>query len=632
MKNSPRIKCTESCILIGDIEFFSASEALEAYISQYNGNSVERSVQYKRTTADLLAPKSSLQMTLDRPQRKAKNDDDVRRERKFAEARKSIDASYKKMKKSIDLRADVQDALNRSTDLLDRLSKDELPAHHCPSDIGSLNTDLLLSENPLSALNMASERKQGHIYSYRTSRPRSKTLSTGSTDVEYESALKGANLFSKPETESYEDTSCYTARQGRTSSRPPISMRSKITERSRSVSPASYQYRQRGFATVGQKYTPDWERNSMEVRSSRTPTWVDVLDLSNTTNNVWNRQHPTEGRRPPSWVHDIDGSDITSGVTSVSGHHVHFEDMLYKNPKTTRNQNLSEVNNSSMNAPGLSFRDLLPPSPLKRETADSGIYDHGLVPGHGVSDFAHNIRVEDKLSDVPWAESDILFDGRPHTNGMKRSSSLDTLALLAGKSVPEHAEPGGITVPDHILEDQRPGGLQTSTPIRSGRPQTPDTDIVLDGDRTWENIKPFKSPVAINRPDRKDMDTMAEIGGDKSPTFTGKQQPGSMEALKNMLFKLQEAAHQDGATDSIATTLIEKLDLKGGEVDQLSREIPTLQGYNFQDEPGGESLERAMVHLSRLKNLVQTGKDTATSLNNSLSSSPSKSVHKSPRK
>lgn len=96
----------ETSILIGDVEFFSASEALQAYISQYNGIPVEQSLRYKRSTADLLAPKSTLQMTLDRPQGKPKVDDDIRRERKFAEARQSINESYKKMKKSIDLRAD----------------------------------------------------------------------------------------------------------------------------------------------------------------------------------------------------------------------------------------------------------------------------------------------------------------------------------------------------------------------------------------------------------------------------------------------------------------------------------------------------------------------------------------------
>lgn len=335
----------------------------------------------------------------------------------------------------------VQDALNRSTDLLDRLSRDQLPSHHCPSDIGSLNTDLLLSENPLSALNAASERKAGHIYSYRTSRPRSKTLS--STDVAYESELKGHNLFSQPETELYGDNSLITGRQGRMSSRPPVSMRSKVSERSRSVSPASYQYRQRGFSTVGQKYAPNWDRNYVEDKVAKTPAWIDVLDLSNPFDNVWSRQHPTEGRQPPSWIGDIEGSDITSGV---SGHHVHFDNMLYKKP--TRNQNLSEVNNSSMKAPGLSFGDLLPPSPLKRETADSGIYNRGPVLEHEVSDFAHNLRGGGKLSDMPWTESEILSDGGLQANGMKRSSSLDTLALLAGKSVPEIDD---ITVPSHVV-------------------------------------------------------------------------------------------------------------------------------------------------------------------------------------
>ena len=100
-----RIKCNGSRIQVGDRDFTSASEALEAYLDQYVGlTSGGRRGRYKQNVSDLLDPKCALHLTADRALETGVRDTVA--EMKLAEARDSINDSYDKMKRNMALRAE----------------------------------------------------------------------------------------------------------------------------------------------------------------------------------------------------------------------------------------------------------------------------------------------------------------------------------------------------------------------------------------------------------------------------------------------------------------------------------------------------------------------------------------------
>ncbi|KAJ8304652.1 hypothetical protein KUTeg_018235 [Tegillarca granosa] len=119
-----------------------------------------------------------------------------------------------------------------------------------------------------------------------------------------------------------------------------------------------------------------------------------------------------------------------------------------------------------------------------------------------------------------------------------------------------------------------------SSPVRPRRPNTPDTDLILDGDRPWE--KPavtFKSPVFMEDPPSKIHSPKMT---DESPTLTGRQQPGSLEALKNMLFKLQCEA--SGGSSQGQKEKIEQILSKGLNPFIKTKKPGTNQSANRWDQ------------------------------------------------
>ena len=91
-------------IMIGGQEFLSASDALELYISQYEGTGLlSKQKTYTQTANDLLNPKSALHMTAERSLETGIRATD--KELELADAKDSMNESLLKMKKSVALRA-----------------------------------------------------------------------------------------------------------------------------------------------------------------------------------------------------------------------------------------------------------------------------------------------------------------------------------------------------------------------------------------------------------------------------------------------------------------------------------------------------------------------------------------------
>ncbi|XP_033110429.1 uncharacterized protein LOC117111585 [Anneissia japonica] len=168
-------------------------------------------------------------------------------------------------------------------------------------------------------------------------------------------------------------------------------------------------------------------------------------------------------------------------------------------------------------------------------------------------------------------------------------------------------------------------GSPLTRPLQHLQTQSPDTEDILDGDRSWEKaVPPYKPlrPVYARDAESKQKHIIDRFLDDclnsnsTSPRLTASEQPGPVEALKNMLFTIQSVAiandltedddkemvHDDTIEDEVAPKVdsSKKLDLLTSDGDNQPE--ATIDGI----EEGSKSLKRAMEHLSRLKYLVRS--------------------------
>ncbi|XP_057215938.1 lung adenoma susceptibility protein 2 isoform X2 [Triplophysa rosa] len=119
-----------------------------------------------------------------------------------------------------------------------------------------------------------------------------------------------------------------------------------------------------------------------------------------------------------------------------------------------------------------------------------------------------------------------------------------------------------------------------------------DTEDSLGADRSWDNPPvTFKSPVPVGSADEPSQTEELQRNksvGSRSSGYSSRRHPGPVEALKHMLLRLQAVEHnisQSNTTES-------------------PRE-PEEQLETEDHETSGESLQRALHHLERLKTLVE---------------------------
>lgn len=185
-----------------------------------------------------------------------------------------------------------------------------------------------------------------------------------------------------------------------------------------------------------------------------------------------------------------------------------------------------------------------------------------------------------------------------------RCSSLDTVALLTGKP---------LTRSQRQVLNGDAGAAAGDDAAGRGLDLESSSDG-LDGDRPWERmVNTLKAPVPVGRENNHIEPSNTQHSHQPLENMlSGGRQPGSMEALKNMLFKLQaeETSTQDGSGRRG-----EDLSTSGQNRTEASiAVIPALENYDFKQEPGGHSLEKALVHLNRLKKLVKTTPSTSSSV------------------
>lgn len=125
-----------------------------------------------------------------------------------------------------------------------------------------------------------------------------------------------------------------------------------------------------------------------------------------------------------------------------------------------------------------------------------------------------------------------------------------------------------------------------------------DTEEALDADRSWDNPPvTFKSPVPVGiaeePPAAEDLQR-SKSAASRSSGYSSRNHPGPVEALKHMLYRLQAVEQKIGQSQHSTAD---------------SGQTAEQQETEAVDAGSGESLQRALHHLDRLKTLVDDMND-----------------------
>ncbi|XP_011358732.1 lung adenoma susceptibility protein 2 isoform X4 [Pteropus vampyrus] len=170
-------------------------------------------------------------------------------------------------------------------------------------------------------------------------------------------------------------------------------------------------------------------------------------------------------------------------------------------------------------------------------------------------------------------------------NGKQCGDKIELLILKAKKNLEHCTE----ELPKSMKQDDSPCSLDK-----------------LEAERSWENIPvTFKSPVPVNSGDSLQQASMAKCAkgyledflnnDSQSCTLSGGKHYGPVEALKQMLFNLQavqESFNQNKTTEPT------------GEIKQVSEDDFSKLQLRESMVPITRSLQKALHHLSRLRDLV----------------------------
>ncbi|XP_062411027.1 lung adenoma susceptibility protein 2 [Sardina pilchardus] len=190
-------------------------------------------------------------------------------------------------------------------------------------------------------------------------------------------------------------------------------------------------------------------------------------------------------------------------------------------------------------------------------------------------------------------------DNQRHDNSQPfRDDMIESLILRAEKALNSPS----LGISNQSQKQSSPGG----------------TEEVLEADRSWDNPPvTFKSPVPVGVSDTPQKSEEGQVNVREetfcsgSSGYSSRKHPGPVEALKQMLFSLQAVEHkvaQDNHSVTEDDMGADKQTLLLQEHQALTEEVPnSVEDYGIA--PGGESLQRALHHLGRLKHLVDDIKE-----------------------
>ncbi|XP_018426474.1 PREDICTED: lung adenoma susceptibility protein 2 [Nanorana parkeri] len=195
------------------------------------------------------------------------------------------------------------------------------------------------------------------------------------------------------------------------------------------------------------------------------------------------------------------------------------------------------------------------------------------------------------------------------SGGGKFYSGLSDLDVLKHLHTPLKNRPNDLPLrkSEAIESSQK---VLPELPENNGSPRTED---VLEAERSWEKIPySFKSPVPIPIKDEIGEGSAAtltshlgedllehKVKEDNASSFSGGNHHGPVEALKHMLFNLQ--AFQQNYTQDQSYEKVEEFQKVYTEAES------ELERVDQEVFPVNKSLQKALQHLARLKELVGDG-------------------------
>lgn len=186
-------------------------------------------------------------------------------------------------------------------------------------------------------------------------------------------------------------------------------------------------------------------------------------------------------------------------------------------------------------------------------------------------------------------------------------SNLDVLKHL-------HTPPKNHPDDSHLWKSQAFASPLKEFPDPPENNGSPRTEDVLEAERSWEKIPySFKSPVTIPCKDEINEEFAAPLTSrlvedflqdkvkeeSKASSFSGGNHHGPVEALKHMLFNLQ--TFQQNFTQAQTSKQVEEFQKVYTEAES------EIQRVDQEAFPVNKSLQKALQHLARLKELVGDG-------------------------
>lgn len=249
------------------------------------------------------------------------------------------------------------------------------------------------------------------------------------------------------------------------------------------------------------------------------------------------------------------------------------------------------------------------------------IKDYGLL-GHSRSHTTKNIqnslkptKTHEPLRNIHGSSSlgslrPLSYDGHGKekvnsgSSGGKLYSGHSDLDILRHLHTPLKSQPNGLTLVNSEASEE---SSQKMLPENNGSPRTED---VLEAERSWEKIPySFKSPVPIPCKDEMSEEFVKshlvedflqnKVKEESASSFSGGNHHGPVEALKHMLFNLQ--AFQQNFTQVQSFEKVEEFQKVYTEAES------EIQRVDQEAFPVNKSLQKALQHLARLKELVGDG-------------------------
>lgn len=217
-----------------------------------------------------------------------------------------------------------------------------------------------------------------------------------------------------------------------------------LKERSRSVSPSILKRERKMFESgLRDKPIPDYYTD-FNIPAPKAPSWVDTMNTSDVSDSDWKKRDFTVSKPPPSWVNDIDNSDITSLVSPPKpSKKLEFHDLLRPLPViNTQNDSHNSDANDTLPPPGLTYKDLVGDTsklksantqPKERASSPTLTEKLDLLKSKTTATLQrYHDRMKNDINLNSPAKDSSVYNG----DNVPRCSSLDTDALIAGIAPP----------------------------------------------------------------------------------------------------------------------------------------------------------------------------------------------------